>query len=197
MEKSHRILIVDDDRQNIKVLTGFLSDDYKIMAVKSGEQALSVAGGDIQPDLILLDIMMKGLDGYEVCGRLKADDRTKEIPVIFVTAVSELMDAARAFEIGAVDYITKPFNLMTVKARIKTHIKLNDTIKALNQALQKVKTLSGLLPICSHCKKIRDDKGYWNQIETYIRKHSDAEFTHSICRECAEKYYPGFKIYDD
>ena len=74
---------------------------------------------------------------------------------------------------------------------------LEDTNAKLQKALEEVKTLSGLLPICMHCKKIRDDKGYWNQIEGYIQKHSSAEFSHSICEECAEKYYPDMDIYDD
>jgi len=197
MERPHRILIVDDERYNIKVLSDFLHADYKIMAAKDGEQALKIAQGDTVPDLILLDIIMPGIDGYEVCKRLKENKKTQNIPVIFVTAVSEAMDAARAFDVGAVDYVTKPFNPVTVKARVKTHIQLGCTLRDLKGALDKAKTLSGLLPICSHCKKIRDDKGYWSQIESYIRDHSEAEFSHSICQECAKKYYPDMDLYGD
>ena len=197
MDRLHRVLIVDDELHEIKVLTKFLHDDYKIMAAKDGESALKIAQGSNPPDLILLDIIMPGLNGYATCEQLKENDTTKNIPVIFVTAISEVMDAARAFELGAVDYVTKPFNPVTVKARVKTHIQLNDTLQDLQAALSEVKTLRGFLPICSYCKKIRDDKGYWNQIESYIQEHSDAEFSHSVCQECAKKYYPDMDIYGD
>lgn len=124
MNEITRILIVDDERYNIKVLTNFLREDHKIMAAKTGEQALKAAQGPKPPDLILLDIIMPGIDGYEVCKRLKADSRTMHIPVIFVTAMDASDDEAKGFELGAVDYITKPFNPVIVKARIKTHIQL-------------------------------------------------------------------------
>ncbi len=197
MNKKHRILIVDDERFNIKTLTEFLHEDYKIMAAKNGDQALKALEGEILPDLILLDIIMPGIDGYEVCKKLKENPRTQNIPIIFVTAVSEIEDAARGFQAGAVDFIKKPLNPVMVKARVDLHIKLHKTMQELKNALAEVKTLSGLLPICMHCKKIRDDSGYWNQIETYFEQHSDAEFSHGICRECAEKYYPDMGIYDD
>jgi len=87
--------------------------------------------------------------------------------------------------------------LYEVKQRKKTEEELEGTIRELKEALEKVKLLSGFLPICSHCKKIRDDKGYWNQIEAYIRDHSEAEFSHGICQECAKKHYPELDIYDD
>lgn len=194
MDRIHRILIVDDERYNIKVLAEFLHTDYKIMAAKDGEHALRAALGSDPPDLILLDIIMPGMDGYEVCKRLKKNDKTKNIPIIFVTAVSEEMDAARGFELGAVDYVTKPLNPLTVRARIKTHIKLHSTMRGLKDALKEVKTLSGLLPICSYCKKIRDDQGYWKQIEGYIQERSNARFSHGICQECARKHFPDLDI---
>jgi len=92
-----------------------------------------------------------------------------------------------------VDYVPKPFNPATVKARIQTHIKLSRTMKALQDALDRVKLLSGLLPICAHCKKVRDDKGYWSQIEAYIDAHSEVRFSHGICPECKKKLYPALK----
>ena len=190
MTEKGRILIVDDERYNIKVLTGILRDDYKIMAAKDGESALKIANGPNPPDLILLDILMPGIDGYEVCHRLKKNELTQNIPVIFVTAVSEAMDAAQAFELGAVDYVAKPFNPVTVKARVNTHMKLSNTLRELEEALKKVKTLTGLLPICASCKKIRDDQGYWQQVESYLSKHSEAEFSHGICPDCLKDLYP-------
>jgi len=189
MDKQNCVLIVDDERFNLKVLTEFLHEDYKIMAVRTGEQALKAVQGSSLPDLILLDIMMPGIDGYEVCKKIKQDEKTSHIPIIFVTAISEAMDAAKAFELGAVDYITKPFNPVTVKARVKTHIQLNNTMRNLEAALKDVKKLSGLLPICSNCKKIREDNGYWSQIEAYIRDHSEADFSHGICPGCSDELY--------
>ncbi|MDA3791004.1 MAG: response regulator [Desulfobacula sp.] len=189
MDKQNCVLIVDDERFNLKVLTEFLHEDYKIMAVRTGEQALKAVQGSSLPDLILLDIMMPGIEGYEVCKKIKQDEKTSHIPIIFVTVISEAMDAAKAFEFGAVDYITKPFNPVTVKARVKTHIQLNNTMRNLEAALKDVKKLSGLLPICSNCKKIRDDKGYWSQIEAYIRDHSETEFSHGICPGCSDELY--------
>ncbi|NDY73014.1 response regulator [Desulfobacter hydrogenophilus] len=197
MDKKSCILIVDDERQNIKVLAELLRNHYKLMAAKNGEQALKATQGNILPDLILLDIVMPGIDGYEVCRRLKADERTKHIPVIFVTAVTEIEDAARGFQAGAVDFIQKPLNPVMAKARVDLHIKLHKTMAELKEALSQVKNLSGLLPICMYCKKIRDDTGYWNQIEAYIDNHSEAQFSHSICNECAKKYYPDIDIYDE
>ena len=189
MDKKSRILIVDDDQFNISVLTEILSNDYNVMTAESGGKALKALDGPLLPDLILLDILMPGMDGYEVCKQIKADERTAHIPIVFVTAVSEAMDAARAFEIGAVDYVTKPFNPVTVKARINTHIKLSSTLQALENALKEVKRLSGLLPICCRCKKIRDDKGYWNQVEMYLEEYSEAKFSHGMCPDCSDSLY--------
>ena len=110
--------------------------------------------------------------------------------MIFITAVSEVMDDAKAFELGAVDYVPKPFNPLTVKARVSTHIKLHHTVRELQLALKDIRTLSGFIPICAKCKKIRDDKGFWNQVEKYIQERSDAQFSHGICPECVESLYP-------
>jgi len=195
--KKPRVLIVDDVPENIHVLMELLKDDYDLVPAKDGKTALKKAFQAPAPDAILLDIMMPGMDGYEVCKRLKENEDTELVPVIFITAVSEARDEARAFAAGCVDYVTKPFNPVTVKARVKTHVQLSRTMKELQNALGEIKKLSGLLPICANCKKIRDDKGYWNQIESYIRKHSEAEFSHGICPECARKLYPGLDPYKD
>jgi len=143
MDEFSRILIVDDERYNIKVLTDLLREDHKIMAAKTGAQALKAAQGPNPPDLILLDIVMPDLDGYEVCKRLKADSRTMHIPVIFVTALDASNDEAKGFEIGAVDYITKPFKPVIVKARVRTHIQL----KRKTDLLDRMALLDGLTEI--------------------------------------------------
>ncbi|MCG8617763.1 MAG: response regulator, partial [Desulfobacterales bacterium] len=115
----YTIMIVDDTHDNIRILMETLKDTYKLQAATSGERALEMLqSGAHLPDLILLDILMPGIDGYEVCRRLKDNDDTRHIPVIFVTAISEVMDETKGFRLGAVDYITKPFHPPIVKARV-------------------------------------------------------------------------------
>ena len=118
------ILVVDDVPVNIKVLGESLKEEYRVRIATDGKRALDIAGSENPPDLILLDIMMPGMDGYETCRRLKANERTRNIPVIFITAKSLEEDETRGLEVGAVDYITKPFSLPIVHARIKTHLEL-------------------------------------------------------------------------
>ena len=193
-----KILIVDDIPENISALAIALeSEGYDIKTAAGGEQALQIVHHD-SPDLILLDIRMNGIDGFETCLTLKKSDATKDIPVIFLTVSKEAEAVVKGFTCGGVDYIAKPFRQEEVCARVRTHLYLRALMKEkqkligeLQEALAKVKTLSGLLPICSSCKKIRDDKGYWNQIETYIRQRSEADFTHGICPKCAKMLYPG------
>jgi len=127
------ILIVDDVPENIDILNGILEKDYIVKVALSGEKALDIAAGDNLPDLILLDIMMPVMDGYEVCKRLKDSVITKKIPVIFVTAKDDVLDETRGFELGAVDYITKPVSLPIVRARVKTHLAFYDQNRVLEE----------------------------------------------------------------
>jgi PleD family two-component response regulator len=217
MKEKEKLLIVDDMTENIDVLVALLKDEYMIAAARNGKRAVELAEKNL-PDLIMLDIVMPDMDGYTVCRKLKALEITKNIPIIFITAVSEAMDEAKSFRLGAVDYITKPFSPLTVKARVKTHLALKTSqnklaqknaalvheieqrkkaeaeqtrlIGQLQEALAQVKQLSGLLPICANCKKIRDDDGYWNQVDDYIGCYSDVKFSHGICPDCVKKLYP-------
>lgn len=120
---SPRILVVDDTPVNIRILAGLLSD-FSLSVATDGEQALVIATSARRPDLILLDVMMPGLDGFEVCRRLKADPTTRDVPVIFVTAQDDARDEVKGFEAGGVDYITKPFSPPVVRARVETHLAL-------------------------------------------------------------------------
>ncbi len=142
------ILIVDDMPKNIRVLMETLGDEYKMIASKSGESALEKARAAPAPDLILLDIMMPGMDGYEVCRILKEDKITRSIPVIFISAASEPVDEAKAFQLGAVDYVTKPFSPMVVRARVKTHIDL----KRKTDQLRELTSIDGLTQIFNRRK---------------------------------------------
>jgi sigma-B regulation protein RsbU (phosphoserine phosphatase) len=133
-EDQQKILVVDDERLNINVLVDLLKPNYKMMAAKNGEQALKAVQIANPPDLILLDIMMPEMDGYEVCRRLKADETTRDIPVIFVTAMGETSDETKGLELGAVDYLTKPISPPIVEARVKTHLALRRNMAELQKA---------------------------------------------------------------
>jgi len=197
-EKKGDILIVDDTPENLMILSEYLiREGYEVRPVLSGELAIQAA--ELKPpEIILLDINMPDLNGYEVCKRLKRNEELSSIPVLFISALGETMDKVKAFECGGVDYITKPFHFEEVNARIRTHLQLfrlekeqETTIEDLKSALQEVKQLRGMLPICANCKSIRDDHGYWETVEGYFMKHSDTRFSHSICPDCQEELYPG------
>lgn len=121
------ILVVDDTPDNLAVLSSLLKDEYRVKVASSGEKALKIAAASNPPDLILLDIMMPGLDGYDVCQRLKLDPLTRDIPVIFLTAKTDVESEKRGLELGAVDYITKPISPPIVLARVRTHLALKAT----------------------------------------------------------------------
>ena len=131
------ILVVDDTPENIDILDGILGKDYKIKVARNGEKALKIVGAKNPPDLILLDIMMPGMDGYEVCEHLKKNNDTKRIPVIFITAKDEVEDEERGFKIGGVDYITKPVSPPIVRERVKTHLALYDQNRVLEEKVRK------------------------------------------------------------
>ncbi len=133
------ILVVDDTAENLTVMTGLLKPDYRTKIAVDGEGALRIMMADAPPDLVLLDIMMPGMDGYEVCRRLKAEPRTRDIPVIFLTAKAEVEDEQHGFDLGAVDYITKPISPPIVMARVRTHLALKvaaDFLKDKNAYLE-------------------------------------------------------------
>ncbi len=136
------ILIVDDTPENIDILSDILTHDYRIRVANSGERALKIIYSDEPPDLILLDIMMPGLSGLEICRRLKANPDRRHIPIIFVTAMSSVEDERRGLEMGAVDYITKPISPPIVKARVRTHLALYDQARELERmVLQRTEEL--------------------------------------------------------
>jgi len=197
------ILIVDDESNNIQLLGNILiKQGYEPEFATHGVEALEWT--DRRPfDLVLLDVVMPDIDGYEVCKRLKSNPATANTPVIFLTVKDDAESIAKGFEIGAVDYVTKPFNTIELLARVKTHLAMRQFGKELEsknselelknreltQALEEIKTLQGIIPICANCKKIRDDRGAWKQIENYIQSRSDAQFSHSICPKCIKELY--------
>jgi diguanylate cyclase (GGDEF)-like protein len=139
-----RILAVDDEPANLLLLGAVLGDEYDLFLARSGEEALARAVADPPPELILLDVVMPGVDGYGVLVELKRSERTADIPVIFLTARSSVADEERGFELGAVDYVNKPFRASIVRARIRTHLELKRKTDQLN-ALSRQDSLTGLL----------------------------------------------------
>src|SRR5271170_7801329 len=132
------LLVVDDAPANIQVVQSILKDEYKIRVATSGEKALELVKSQPLPDLILLDVMMPGLDGYQVCERLKAAPETRDIPVIFLTGRTDVGDETRGLEVGALDYIRKPFSPAIVKARVRTQLLLRDSREQVNRQVQAV-----------------------------------------------------------
>lgn len=201
MEQNRKglILLVDDEEKNLTVTTEALKQQgYRCLTARDGQTGIERAALT-QPDLILLDVRMPGIDGFETCRRLKANDVTRDIPVLFMTIVADLPHKVTGFEVGGVDYLPKPIELPELFGRVTAHITIRHQQKLieahnkeLQEALTQVKLLSGLLPICMNCKKIRDDEGYWQQVEVYIRNHSEADFSHGICPECKTQLYPEF-----
>ncbi len=193
------VLIIDDSPTNLRILLKYLkTSGFDVIIAESGEKGLSELEKFL-PDIILMDVMMPGIDGFETCKRLKEKEESRDIPVIFMTSLSEVSDKIKGFGAGAVDYITKPFKQEEVLLRLNTHltirrqkIEILRQKKELEKALAEIKVLKGLLPICSNCKKIRDDQGHWEPIEVYIRNHSEAKFSHGICPVCAKELYPDF-----
>lgn len=134
------VLVVDDTADNLALMSSLLKDTYRVKVANSGEKALQIAGSESPPDLVLLDIMMPDMDGYEVCRQLKANPATSNIPVIFLTAKSEIEDEKKGLDGGAVDYITKPISPPIVLARVKTHLSLKaaaDFLRDQNEFLEK------------------------------------------------------------
>ena len=191
MDKA-KILIVDDSPANIETLNETLENEFDIYFATDGNDALQKVHL-LGPDLILLDIMMPVMDGFEVCRRLKENEQFRDIPVIFITALDQPEDESKGLVLGAADYVTKPFNPDLVLLRVRNHLKLKnqrDTLELrtleLEKVLSEIKVLQGIIPICAYCKNIRDDQGYWNQVEKYVSDHSEAKFSHGICPACFE-----------
>ena len=194
------VLVVDDDAINIRVIESILlGEGLQVRSASSGQAALEVAQrGPIQ--LILLDVVMPGMNGLQVVESLKRNPATEGIPVIFITSRSKVEDIVEGFLAGGVDYIPKPFEPLEMLARVRTHLELKRRIdreramvQELQDALEQVRTLAGLIPICSHCKEVRDDHGYWFQVEEYISANSQATFSHGVCPTCIRDFFAEFQ----
>jgi len=190
-----KILIAEDDPVSRRFLEVTLAKwGYQVIVTCDGNQAWEAFQRET-PTIAIVDWMMPGIDGAEVCRRARAIETTMPPYLILLTAKSEKEDVVEGLCAGADDYITKPFNRHELHARIKVGIRIAelqktvvDRVVELELALSRVKQLQGLLPICSYCKKVRDDQNYWQQVDTYISKHSEVAFSHGICPDCYDRH---------
>jgi phosphoserine phosphatase RsbU/P len=187
-----KILIAEDDAISRRLLQSCLSGwGFDVIVTSNGVEALEKLEADPSIQFAILDWMMPDLEGIEVCRRIRQKERPSYIYLIMLTSMTAKADVVTGLEAGADDYFTKPFNIKELKARVHVAVRmldvqnaLADNIIKLQEALNNVKQLQGLLPICSYCKRIRNDQNYWQQVESYVSEHTEAQFSHSICPDC-------------
>jgi sigma-B regulation protein RsbU (phosphoserine phosphatase) len=210
------ILIVDDSPDQQALLRAILgkaghADVISADSARDAAAVLNLTGESASQriDLILMDVLMPEQDGVETCRQIKRCAHLQDVPVIMVTAKNDLTNLQEAFAAGAMDFISKPVNSVELLARVSSalllkqemdrrknrELELRRSNEELQKALKEVKVLRGLIPICASCKKVRNDSGFWQQLEEYLGEHSEAEFSHGICQPCIKKLYPG--VYQD
>src|ERR1017187_8170998 len=191
-----KILVAEDQSVSRHILAAILHKwGYEVTAVEDGARAGDTLQEDESPQLAILDWLMPGMDGIEICRQIRQRPWARPMYLILLSARRGQEDKIEGLNSGADDYITKPFNREELRARVQGGIRVLELQQALAQrvreleaALSSVKTLQGLLPICSYCKKIRNDRNYWQQVEGYICEHSAAQFSHGICPECYSQF---------
>jgi DNA-binding response OmpR family regulator len=201
VSKQFKVLVTDDGPE-IRLMSTMLlrRAGYEVLEASTGQECLDAVLVH-HPDLILLDVMLPDITGIQVCRQIKNDESLKDIFVILASGIQVSSEhQAEGLDIGADGYIIRPIPNREFLARVQAGERIKkaeDTLREkerqqqtlisqLEEALTEIKTLKGCIPICATCKKIRDDEGYWNKLEAYISKHTDATFTHGICPECLE-----------
>jgi sigma-B regulation protein RsbU (phosphoserine phosphatase) len=186
-----RALVADDDRVGTAMLARTLAKwQFAVSVAHDGESAWGIIQAEA-PQLAIVDWMMPTLDGLDLCRRIRQDPARAHMYLIVLTARHSKEDMVTGLDAGADDFLVKPFDPDELRARLHVGVRvvslqerLADRVAALEAAIATVKQLRGLIPICSYCKRIRSDKNDWEQLETYISQHSDAEFSHGICPPC-------------
>jgi DNA-binding response OmpR family regulator len=190
-----RVLVAEDDATTQRLLQALLKQwGYQVVTCANGDAAWAELSNPGGPSLGIVDWLMPGIDGPEVIRRARGiTDRP--VYLIVLTSKSSTEDIVAAFGAGADDYLVKPFQPAELRVRVRAghrvlelEANLRSRVKELEEALTKVKKLQGLLPICSYCKKVRDDRDYWQQVETYVESRTDAQFSHGICPDCYTKH---------
>ena len=197
-----KILIADDDNITRRLIENVLTKNaYEVISCQNGDDAFEKLRHEDGPKIALLDWVMPGLQGIEICKRLRATKfKINPYLIILTASMNEKKDVLETFRTGANDFVEKPFDSNELLSRVKLgqelislHVALAERIKALEDAYQHIKTLQGILPICMHCHKIRNDNESWERMEEYISRHTDAQFSHGLCPECRDKHYPDLK----
>ncbi len=191
-----KVLIVEDDFTSQMILENILTKfGFEVIKSCNGQEAWEVLQKANPPHLILLDKVMPIMDGLTLCKKIRENKQYDAFYIILLTGQNESEDIIEGLKAGANDYLTKPYDTGELLARIgvgkrtiELQMSLEKKIAELNEAINHVKTLQGLIPICSYCKKIRDDSQYWQQIESYVAEHTNAQFSHSVCPECYDMY---------
>lgn len=190
-----RILIADDDDVSRLELEALLTrHGHAVEAVADGSEAWQILLGENPPKLVVLDWLMEDMDGVDVCRRVRARPDLRSVYLILLTSLDEKQHILTGLQAGANDYVTKPFDREELLARIHVgtqmvtlQTELATRVHELEDALARVNQLQGLLPICSYCKSIRDDKNYWHNVEAYVQSHTEAKFSHGVCPGCWDK----------
>lgn len=181
-----KILIVEDEASTqLAVKLKVMAFGYDILTASDGEDALRYFRNEDDPSIVLLDWMMPNMNGLDLCIAVRKMQLRIPPYLIMLTQKTEPDDVAQALDAGADDYVRKPFSEIELRARLAVG-------KRYIEAREKIRVLSGMLPICCVCKKIRDDKQYWSDIERYIQSHADVQFSHSICPDCLKETYPEY-----
>jgi phosphoserine phosphatase RsbU/P len=196
-----RIVIADDDIVLRHALTARLQEwGYEPVVCVDGGEAHSVLFGASAPPIAILDWNMPCVDGLNLCTELRSDPRTASIYVIMLTGKNTKDDVVAGLDGGVDEYLVKPFDWRELRARVANGARiarlqqsLTARVEELQEALVSVRRLTGLLPMCAYCKRIRDDDDYWQKLEAYLSTHSDARFTHGICPECFEREADGLQ----
>lgn len=189
------VLIAEDDAPSRLMLQSLLTKwGYTVTSASDGSHAWEILCEPEHPELVIIDWMMPGIEGPEIVQRLRQREPEKPYYAIIMTSRSEINSAAHALNAGADDFVGKPFDNDELRARIAVGYRMNCLqkelsahIQDLRRTLDRVKQLEGIIPICSYCKKIRDNQDSWNQLEQYITDHSEARFSHGVCPECTKK----------
>ncbi len=187
-----KILIADDDDVSRLALGAALAKrGHEVVAATNGTEAWQAFQGADVPRLAILDWLMPEIDGLEVCRRLRSLPELRTVYLILLTSRGSKEYVVEGLRAGANDYVTKPFYPEELAARVNVgvqvvelQLELARRVEELEAALQQVKQLQGLLPICAYCKRIRDDQNYWHEVEGYIGTHADVRFSHGICPAC-------------
>lgn len=190
-----KVLIAEDEKISRQILEKFLKKwGYEVILSMDGKECFKKFKESKDIRLMIIDWMMPEMDGLELIRKVRSQGHDNYVYIIILTAKSEVSDIVQGFEAGADDYLTKPFYPDELRKRIAVGERilnlekdLKNYVARLEESLLRIKRLEGLLPVCMYCKKIRDEKNHWSNIEEYVTKHAEVKFSHGICPECYKR----------